>query len=298
MEKETIPIEATNLIEKNELLNNLEEIRPGRKLYITISKSLLTKDDGSEDKQVYFFIHGAGGRGDQWRFQVQHLSEKNQGHVVVIDWLGHGNSEKPDKFEAYTSKEILEDMLHIFKKFKKRKNHIISHSYGTAISILLLNSLKTQYTEDYNTIDRVVLLGTSPVKSPSSSYLIWYLHPWILEQIRPAFAKPFQALAFHKETENSLIEYEGKNAAKNPMYMFRALVRQLEWFTKEHAEAIEKPVLIISGETDGIFPPQQNETLAKWFPNAQHIIIPKTSHLLMVEQPDIINQHIFHFLHE
>ena len=49
------------------------------------------------------------------------------------------------------------------------------------------------------------------------------------------------------------------------------------------------PVLLLCGESDQLVPPECSQRLQSTLPNAELHTVPRTSHQLMQEQPDVVN---------
>lgn len=78
---------------------------------------------------VLFFIHGVGGSSDVWQAQMRYFAIRGY-EIIAPDLIGHGFSCTPQHAKAYHFNEIAADLEEIFDKYCKKKNVIISHSYG------------------------------------------------------------------------------------------------------------------------------------------------------------------------
>ncbi len=59
---------------------------------------------------------------------------------------------------------------------------------------------------------------------------------------------------------------------------------------------IAVPTLVVSGEEDGISPPEVMDAMAAKIPGAQHVTVPKSGHLSNLEAPDKFNASLDDFL--
>ena len=101
----------------------LLEVRPGRHLSVA-------HQPGGDT--VVFFGHGGGGNKDQWRELWRDLGD--QGHTLVAwDLLGHGESDKPRKPQAYAWDELVADELAVLRRYGGERNIIVAHSFGTGL---------------------------------------------------------------------------------------------------------------------------------------------------------------------
>src|SRR5476649_1149012 len=108
-------------------MRTMLEIRPGRRIKVSVYQN-------ERSRPTLFMIHGLGGRGYQWREQVQYLQNKYT--LIVPDLLGHGESEKPlpGKDNPYSFGAISKDIQLLFDRFAGEKNFVLGHSYGGAWS--------------------------------------------------------------------------------------------------------------------------------------------------------------------
>lgn len=84
---------------------------------------------GTDPDVVLFFIHGVGGSLDVWRSQLDFFSQQGY-ETIALDLLGHGDSSAPKIAAAYTFYALSKGVTCIFKKYARRTNILIGHSYG------------------------------------------------------------------------------------------------------------------------------------------------------------------------
>lgn len=259
------------------------EIRPGRHLSVTLHRGTTRPDT------VVFFCHGAGGNQDQWRYQWQTL--KAEGYSLVAwDLLGHGASAKPRRAAAYASSEHVADYLAILERYASVHNLLVAHSYGTGLT---LNALLAKPPV---TVDAVLLLGTQ-LHRPGKAGGLLRLPAWILEWLRPVLAKGFRQAAWHSTADPALVAYEEKLTERNPLHMFKALMKHVQWPDAEAVRYLSLPISVLAGETDGLTPAVAGEALARQLPNADFEVLKACGHQLMLEKPEAVLA-AFHRLHE
>lgn len=254
----------------------MREVREGRRLALY---SISSNSDIN-----LFFIHGAGGRADQWINQIDHFKDKYK--VTAFDLLGHGRSPKPKN--GYGFNALLADVVAVFEHHKGRKNIIIGHSYGVAFA-LHLAALKP------DDIQKLVLIGANAPR-PSTMSGIWKLPAFVLEWMRPIFSNGFVKGAFHPETNQEFIKKEQSISDKNPMYMMKQLINGIKESPELNICEIKIPTLVINGKADGLTPVSGAKELVTLLPNAEMIVVEKASHLVMMEQPETVNEIISNFI--
>ncbi len=84
---------------------------------------------GTHPDVALFFIHGVGGSLDIWGNQLDFFSRLGY-EVIAVDLAGHGASSAPQIAAAYTFYALAEDMRLIFKRYARKRNILIGHSYG------------------------------------------------------------------------------------------------------------------------------------------------------------------------
>ncbi len=159
---------------------------------------------------VVFFPHGGGGNKNQWRRQWRTFGDAGYG-LVAWDFLGHGDSPRPHAGGgAYHGEETLRDYLALFHRYKGTHNVLVAHSLGTGSTLALLERLAG--LGRLHEVSGALLLGTQlarPVSRQSP------LPGWLLEWIKPVFARRFRRLAWHPDADPALVAYDSPIARRN-----------------------------------------------------------------------------------
>ncbi|MFH1851450.1 MAG: alpha/beta hydrolase [Candidatus Neomarinimicrobiota bacterium] len=259
-----------------ELIIDRIMVRPGREL------SLQT--GGRDGATMVLLIHGAGGRGDQWQYQVAELAEKY--FIVVPDLPGHGRSPEPRSGYAFT--ELAADLEAVFLTYQRRCNIIIGHSYGTAFALWLSGRFGAA-------VEGTILIGAAPLRPPNGNS-IWNLPVWLLRLLRPIFSKNFAVGAFHPDADPEFIRRERAISDRNSMRMMKALFNGMHYDGDHDLSRLTTPFLIINGEADKFTTVAAGQKLAGQLPAAQFVVVPQVAHLVMLEQPRVVNELIGGFI--
>lgn len=102
--------------------------KPKRTVVIN-SKRVISSCKGTHSDVALFFVHGVGGSLDIWRSQLDFFSRLGY-EVIAPDLAGHGASTAPQIAAAYTFYALAEDLRAIFKRYARKRNILIGHSYG------------------------------------------------------------------------------------------------------------------------------------------------------------------------
>jgi abhydrolase domain-containing protein 8 len=295
------------------------EVRPGRLLHVW---RLNGDASGADRRPVMLFVHGAGGRKEQWQAQIDHFKETHD--ILAFDMVGHGQNDKSGTavdWYGYGTAHLLHDLLAVVRRFvdpRRDDNVLVAHSYGTVISLKLLAHLhSTPEVQEAREADdtaqkeeeddgpvlyfsKVVLVGAAGERPAGTAHPIWYLPSFVLEWIRPALGKGFVDKAWHPSTDRDLVLREAGIAATNPMHIMRPLFRGMEWTLEDDAPLITGGrFLFISGANDGITPAESAQTLARWLEENNTVsveVVDRAAHLPHMEVPHVVNALIQDFV--
>lgn len=102
--------------------------KPKRTVLIN-SRRVISSCKGTHSDVALFFVHGVGGSLDIWGSQLDFFSRLGY-EVIAPDLAGHGASTAPQIAAAYTFYALAEDIRAIFKRYARKRNILIGHSYG------------------------------------------------------------------------------------------------------------------------------------------------------------------------
>lgn len=261
-----------------ELGGTVLEVRPGRRLHVA------TRLAGHDT--TIFFVHGAGGNKEQWRFQWRDLSGSPV-NLVAWDAVGHGASRQPRDPAAYDGAELVADAAAIVARYRTRRTILVAHSYGARVAIALL--LQTA-----GTADGLVLLGPAPLGGlgPRRLFggLLGRLPLPLLELARPLLARSFRKRAWHPDADPKLVRAEQRATRRNRLFMMQALMSRAPIVDADRLHALCLPVTVLAGEEDGLVPPRAVAAVAGLLPRATLRILPRCGHQIMLEQPEETNR--------
>lgn len=109
-------------------LIHFKKSKPKRTVVIDCERKI-SACKGTHPDVVLFFIHGVGGSLDIWRNQLEFFSKQGY-ETIAVDLVGHGASSAPRIAAAYTFYALAEDIRLIFRRYARRRNVLIGHSYG------------------------------------------------------------------------------------------------------------------------------------------------------------------------
>ncbi|XP_066061548.1 protein ABHD8 [Chamaea fasciata] len=265
--------------------------RKPKKVVTVDCRKRITSCKGTHGDVVLFFIHGVGGSLDIWKEQLEFFSGLGY-EVVAPDLAGHGCSSAPPVAAAYTFYALAEDMRVVFKRYAKKRNILIGHSYGVSFCTFLAH----EYPQ---LVHKVIMInGGGPTALEPSLCSIFNLPPCVLHCLSPCLAWSFLKAGFARQgaKEKQLLK-EG-NAFNVSSFVLRATMSGQYWPEGDelyHAE-LAVPVLLVHGMHDKFVPVEEDQRMAEILLIAFLKVIDEGSHMVMLECPDTVNTLLHEFV--
>ncbi|XP_062366130.1 protein ABHD8 [Cinclus cinclus] len=265
--------------------------RKPKKVVTVDCEKLITSCKGTHGDVVLFFIHGVGGSLDIWKEQLEFFAKLGY-EVVAPDLAGHGCSSAPPVAAAYTFYALAEDMRAVFKRYAKKRNILVGHSYGVSFCTFLAH----EYPE---LVHKVIMInGGGPTALEPSLCSIFNLPPCVLHCLSPCLAWSFLKAGFARQgaKEKQLLK-EG-NAFNVSSFVLRAMMSGQYWPEGDelyHAE-LAVPVLLVHGMHDKFVPVEEDQRMAEILLIAFLKVIDEGSHMVMLECPDTVNTLLHEFV--
>lgn len=246
---------------------------------------LSVKEDGNGQDMI--LIHGKGYSKENMDRLFYHY--RSAFHVISYDVRGHGESDKPSSF---TLEDDVRDLVSLIEVMHLVKPVVIGFSMGSYIA------LKT--AEEYpDLFSKVILIGTKCGGTASSTQILQekaasegMSKEQITQQIMHKVFAPETTMddiaSFDKEIQSPV---------KLTKVQQDAITKSLQNFDLlSQADNVKIPVLVLTGEYDGINPPAQGKKVAEALPDAQFKVIPGAGHIAFFENPDQVFKEIDTFL--
>ncbi len=220
----------------------------GTKVHYKFSK----KQNG----QVLILLHGWGGNINSFK-QIEDL--KKHFKVLEVDFPPFGKSEEGQEWSVFSYANML---ISLCEKLKIEKCHILGHSFGGRIAILI-GAIKKDL------VDKMILVGCAGMK-------------------------PRRSLKYYLKVANYNIRKKmGKDVSNFGSSDYRALSsnmkktfsRIVNTHLEEYAKMLSQEVLIIFGDEDKETPLYMGKRLNKLIKNSSLVVMKKCSHFCYVEKP-------------
>src|ERR1700732_1372677 len=216
------------------------------------------------------FLHGGLANTDYWGNQVAPVAAHHT--VILMDSRGHGRSTRDARPYGYDL--MADDVVALMDTLKIARADIVGWSDGGILGIDLAMRHKDKVGKVFAFAANTV---TSGVKDGVEN--------------NPTFAA-FIERAGHESTASSATpkEYDAFVAQISKMW-----ASQPNW-TDAQLKAITASVLVVDGDHDEAIKREHTEYIAATIPRAGLLILPSASHFAFLQDPELFNYAVLHFL--
>uniref|UniRef100_A0A3B4ZSY4 Protein ABHD8 n=1 Tax=Stegastes partitus TaxID=144197 RepID=A0A3B4ZSY4_9TELE len=263
--------------------------KPKRSVVIDCERKI-SACKGTHSDVALFFIHGVGGSLDIWGSQLDFFSRLGY-EVIAPDLAGHGASTAPQIAAAYTFYALAEDMRLIFKRYARKRNILIGHSYGVSFCTFLAH----EYPEQIHKM--VMINGGGPTALEPSLCSIFNLPTCVLHCLSPLLAWSFLKAGFARQGAKEKQLLKENNAFNVSSFVLRAMMSGQYWPEGDevyHAE-LTVPTLLVHGMHDKFVPVEEDQRMAEILLLAFLKVLEDGSHMIMMECPEAVNTLLHEF---
>ena len=255
------------------------ELRPGRRLSVAVS-------DRAGGSKTVLFIHGAGGRKDQWR-EVWPLFA-GQARLVAWDAPGHGDSPAPATPRALGGEEWVRDALALIETHGRGPVVLAAHSYGTRVALEVMARLAGRAGK--GSIAGALLLGPPPPGASFGDSPMAREPLWKLVRRRRELEQGFRAMAWSPSADPALVTHEERKARRNRLSTMQALMRGALPVDPAAYGSMTTAVTLLAGADDQLTPPDGARALAAVLPNSRCEVLKGCGHQIMLERPAVVRE--------
>jgi pimeloyl-ACP methyl ester carboxylesterase len=254
---------------------------------------------GDRSKPTLLLIHGYTASVYVWHTTAPALAD-NGFHVVAIDLLGFGYSEKPAWFDySITSQARL--VSRFMDRLGIGRATVVGSSYGGAVAA----TLALDYPER---VEKLVLVDAVCNDNPKNHPVLKLASvPGIGEIVTPFFvdSKAFLRRRMHNtlaRANHHLIDDERVSSVLRPLRAADAhrslLATSRNWHAnriEQDANLIKQPTLIIWGEEDTVIPIKDGYKLNEEILNSRFVVLRNCGHVPPEEKPEIFTELVTKF---
>jgi len=293
------------------------EVRPGRHVFVR-QVSIGRATNRTAALQLVF-CHGTCASQDQFSPLLASLDAKlRQGKMSCLLWDQVGCGQSPpvsDYKNGYSNEQTRADLEAVLNSYADRQTPtvLIGHSYAPNIFLPLLNAKPDILPQLKGCLLLATAVRSPHLPLPDGGHLVMkHLPVWMLRCLQRQLTESFLQRAVYHSDETALILEAARAASnQNDMAVAKAYHTNHRWVEASELQCLRSSpspspkqskqqdgmhVLIVHGADDGIVPVQCAQHLQNELDNAALVVLDRASHLVMVEAPDRVAEHVFPFL--
>jgi len=236
-------------------------------------------EKGPKDRAAVIFLHGVGGDGHSWDFQLESFSVQNR--AIAWDMPGYGASPliDPMTFEA-----LGDGLISLMDHLKIERAHLVGHSMGGMVAQQAIATAPNRFAS-------LVLSATSPAfGKPDGDFQ----KEFVAARIKPLEDGLTMADLAKKQVPGMMGDDPSPvgsamahaSMSKVSIETFKASMECLVTFDRrDNLSLITAPTLVLAGEKDTNAPAPMMEKMASKIPGSEYICIPGVGHLANLERP-------------
>lgn len=218
-------------------------------------------------QRTIVFIHGFGGKAEQWKYQMQKFALDNR--VVALDLRGHGLSDKPTS--GYDMQRLQLDLETALTQLNVSTPFVlVGHSFGGAVV--------TDYALNHpDHIEKLILIATAGEFRLNPMFRLGLSLPMSVLRVIGPFTRSWLHAPPH-----ALKECYDRNMSK--------------WVGWEKLANLQVPTMVIRGHRDYVFDRPLFEKVAQSIPGAEDVDVRVSGHMVMLERRAAVDRAIDGFL--
>jgi len=237
---------------------------------------------GPSDGYPLVLLHAAGLSSTVWFANIAALSANHR--VYAVDVIGDAGKSVAKRLLKKRS-DYAEWLKEVFDRLNIKKGHLLGHSYGGWLTL----NMSLAYPDRLN---KIVLLA------PAASFLpLGFMTKLILHLAEYKISPPARsilkaAVAAGTVLDETFVHHiEMVSRYCSPATMFPNV------YTDEELAQIDRPALLLIGAGEKIYNPiKAIKRGQRWMPELTAEIIEDAGHILIMDQPEVINARILKFL--
>jgi 3-oxoadipate enol-lactonase len=237
--------------------------------------------------EPFVLLHGLTGNRHMFENEVKIL--KKYFRTIVLDARGHGDSEKP---ATYTLDDHIDDVLRLLDHLEIEETYLLGVSMGSYIAQGVAIASPER-------VKKLMLVATKSQGKTSSMEALFEKHADDLEGLDFS-EKVVKVSPYIFHDLKAVGKWSHKAGQQSPSLTAKeisAANEALEGFDfREDLHGITTETLVISGDHDGLNPPEVGRETARLIPNATFVEFNKSGHAPNVEQPLLFLDFILEFV--
>lgn len=210
-------------------------------------------------------------------------SEDSQGHILMADWRGSGQTPLPQDGE-FTIDAVADDYIHFLKENNVSKTNVIGHSTGGIIALAAMAKAPELFNKAIF-LDSVGMKGVTFGPEMNDAFTAMKADKNLTAQV---IGGTIYKNDFSNDFFNQVIAEDAYTAVNNLGLKVLQSLKGID-FT-DQAKSIQQQCLVIHGDKDETLPVEDSKELAKTLPRAEFKILKDQGHCPNYENPELFVQ--------
>jgi 3-oxoadipate enol-lactonase len=253
----------------------------------------LTVDEAGMGELV-LFMHGIGGNRTNWTRQVQRFGD----HFLAVAWDARGYNGSEDYDGELDFSDFARDILCVLKFYGRRKLHLVGLSMGGRIA----QDFYALFPQHVATLTIVASFTgfQNFSEADRQKFLTLRLKPLVEEGKEPRDIAPVVArtLCSPNATEEQYQRLVASMAALHKGSYVKTVKATTLYNRTAELDRIAVPTLLVFGEADTLTTPAMGQEMHSRIKGSKLVVVPKSGHLVNLEQPDAFEAALEPFLFE
>lgn len=183
--------------------------------------------------------------------------------VIGMDFLGHGQSDKPREISAYGTTNLAADVVALLDHLEIERAGLFGYSLGTVIALRLLHDMPNR---------------TGPSVLMATGNGLMGIPPYTSESVLPMLAQALAQPAYPADLPTYVAMYWtfAVKVGGDRLAAHAAALAEYPPATRDELSRIAVPVLVVSGEHDPVL--GRGATLAEAIPLGEYLEIAGANH--------------------
>ena len=237
---------------------------------------------GPADGYPLVLLHGAGLSSTVWFANIAELSAHHR--VYAVDVIGDAGKSVADRLLDKRA-DYAKWLKEVFDGLKIERGDLLGHSYGGWLTLNMALAHPQR-------LHKIVLLAPAASFRPLGfiTKLIFFLGEF---KIHPPARSMLKAAA----AKRTVLEETFVHLMEEVTRFCRSAIMYPTVYKDQELKQIDLPALLLIGAAEKIYNPgKASERAQRLMPDLTFEIIPGAGHLLIMDQPEIINARILKFL--
>ncbi len=242
------------------------------------------------DGPAVILLHELGGSTETWK-DLQASLARAGFRAVALDLRGAGRSEVPAV--AYSLSELADDVLELMDALALPQAFLVGLAVGSLVALQVAVTSRSRVA-GLALLDATLappVANAAYARQRAATVLTEGMAAVVDQSISRSFPPPVAAAC-----PRVMESYRDRFLQNDPQGYAFATLAALQADFRETARGLDLPALVLVGEHDLLFPPEQGKLLAEALPRATYHVIAGAGHFPPLQAPDAVRNLVVPFL--